>query len=410
MSRVWIAFLSYGPMHIARLDACQRRKSHRYIAVSASQTQGDYGWERQGDRRIVALEGERDFEDVPASEWYAKIEALWESDPPDAVCVAGYSHPSMLSLISVCLDRRVPWVVMGDSQYVDHVRFAWREYLKARVLRSASSALVAGTPHVDYFRSLGLSRDLIFTGYDVVDNAYFASKAKPSKEPGPGFLLSCSRFIPKKNLFRVLSAYRSYIQMCERSSGAICRDFVLLGDGELRSDLIEHAIRLGLRIRADTCLEEVKDHGKSRGKPTVFLPGFRQIHELPSYYGNAVALVHASTSEQWGLVVNEAMASGLPVIVSNRCGCAMDLVRVDVNGWIFGPRDVDTLAGLMFRVSAMPDSMRLEMGLASQAIIQEWGPERFADGIGQAVDCALRDGPRSSTFLDRALVATLQRR
>ncbi len=410
MSRVWIAHLSYGPMHVARLDACQNHASHRYIAVSASQSQRDYGWERQGDDRIVALEAERDFDDVPAAEWNARIAALWETAPPDVVCVAGYSHSSMLSLIRICLDRRVPWVVMGDSQHVDRRRFVWREYLKARVVRSASSALVAGTPHVDYFHSLGVNRDHIFTGYDVVDNAYFAKRAESVKDSELGFLLTCSRFLPKKNLFRVLSAYQAYVQMCEQRSGSHCRDFVLLGDGELRSDLIGHATRLGLRVRSDTCLEEVRDHAKAGGKPTIFLPGFRQIHELSWYYANAVALVHASTREQWGLVVNEAMASGLPVIVSHRCGCAMDLVRDDVNGWIFEPRDVDALAECMFRVSIMPDSMRSKMGLASKAIIEEWGPERFADGIGQAVDCALRTGPRSSTFLDRALVATLQRR
>jgi glycosyltransferase involved in cell wall biosynthesis len=397
-------------MHIARLDACQRRETHRYIAVSASQTQRDYGWAFQGDHRIIALETERDFDDVPAAEWNARIDTLWESAPPDAVCVAGYSHPSMLSLISTCLARHVPWVIMGDSQHVDHVRSAWREYLKARVVRLASSALVAGTPHVDYFHSLGVRRDRIFTGYDVVDNTYFAERSAFAKDPELGFLLSSSRFIPKKNLFRVLSAYRAYIQLCEHRGGSSCRDFVLLGDGELRSDLIEHAIRLGLRVRSDTCLAEIKDHAKARGEPTIFLPGFRQIHELPSYYGNAAAFVHASTSEQWGLVVNEAMASGLPVLVSNRCGCARDLVHAGVNGWTFDPGDVAALTDLLFRVSTIPDSMRLKMGLASQTIIEQWGPERFADGISQAVDCALRTGPGQSTFLDRAIVATLQRR
>ena len=59
----------------------------------------------------------------------------------------------------------------------------------------------------------------------------------------------------------------------------------------------------------------------------VIFPGFIQYDELPAYYGLAKAFIHASTVEQWGLVVNEALAAGLPVLVSERCGCAPDLVR-----------------------------------------------------------------------------------
>ena len=73
------------------------------------------------------------------------------------------------------------------------------------------------------------------------------------------------------------------------------------------------------------------------------------------------AFVHASASEQWGLVVNEAMAAGLPVIVSERCGCAPDLVREGVNGLTFDPCDVAELAGLMERVAAMADWQRAAM-------------------------------------------------
>ena len=105
---------------------------------------------------------------------------------------------------------------------------------------------------------------------------------------------------------------------------------VLLGDGPLKSDLC----RLISDLRLDAC---------------VHLPGFKQYHELPVYYGLASAFVHASTTEQWGLVVNEAMASGLPVLVSNRCGCAQDLVKEGVNGFTFDPCNVEQLAQLMLK-------------------------------------------------------------
>ena len=141
---------------------------------------------------------------------------------------------------------------------------------------------------------------------------------------------------------------------------------MLLGDGALRSAVESRIARPDLA-------------------GSVVLAGFRQYDELPAWYGLASAFVHASTTEQWGLVVNEAMASGLPVLVSNRCGCAPDLVEDGVNGFTFDPYDVEALAGLMQRVAAMTDERRAAMGRAGQRIIADWGPERFADGLMQAV-------------------------
>ena len=117
---------------------------------------------------------------------------------------------------------------------------------------------------------------------------------------------------------------------------------MILGDGHLRPQLTRRVEQLGIA-------------------EDVLLPGFKQYDELPAWYGLAGAFVLASTTEQWGLVVNEAMASGLPVLVSERCGCAPDLVEDGVNGFTFDPYDVEGLAGLMQRVAAMTDEQRQAM-------------------------------------------------
>ncbi len=67
----------------------------------------------------------------------------------------------------------------------------------------------------------------------------------------------------------------------------------------------------------------------------VYLPGFRQIDELPRFYAHANAAILAITKDTWKLVINEATASSLPVIVSNRCGCAQELVKEGRNGFTF---------------------------------------------------------------------------
>jgi type IV pilus assembly protein PilC len=90
-------------------------------------------------------------------------------------------------------------------------------------------------------------------------------------------------------------------------------------------------------------------------------------------------------------VVNEAMAAGLPVLVSRRCGCAYDLVREGVNGYTFDPYNVDELSDLMLRVARMPDTELIAMGAASQRLIQPWGPDAFAQGLLNAVRAAERN-------------------
>jgi glycosyltransferase involved in cell wall biosynthesis len=182
---------------------------------------------------------------------------------------------------------------------------------------------------------------------------------------------------------------------------------VLLGDGELKPQLLAHCTKLGLHVIEAAPWDSDRNTDAPKHRPTVFFPGFRQIGELPRFYAHAGAFVHASTTEQWGLVVNEAMACGLPVIVSNRVGCAQDLVQDGVNGYTFDPYDVEQLAQLMHRLTEAPKHSLSEMGDASRTIIADWGPERFASGLKQALDCALKVGPKRASLLQRLLLKAL---
>ena len=141
----------------------------------------------------------------------------------------------------------------------------------------------------------------------------------------------------------------------------------------------------------------------------VHLPGFKQYGELPAFFGLAQAFVHASTTEQWGLVVNEAMASGLPVLISDRCGCAMDLVAENKNGFTFPPENVETLAQLMLKVSESGFPL-VTFGAESRRIVSHWGPERFAAGLRDAVETALKTPARKAGLLDRLLLKLLRHR
>src|SRR5262249_7353481 len=156
----------------------------------------------------------------------------------------------------------------------------------------------------------------------------------------------------------------------------------LLGDGPLRETLKSKLSTLNLN-----------EH--------VHLRGFKPYDELPVYYALANAFVHASTIEQWGLVVNEAIASGLPVIVSERCGCVLELLQG--NGFTFDPADVYELTARLLEMASLSDQERKHLGDTSYRIAANFAPERFGESLEQASRLAL-DHPRKASLIGRALI------
>src|SRR5207245_1115186 len=183
------------------------------------------------------------------------------------------------------------------------------------------------------------------------------------------YFLASGRFVEKKNLLTLLRAYASYRELAGRLEGLSPWDLVLLGAGPLRETLSSQLSTLNLRRH-------------------VLLPGFIQYRKLPAYYALADAFVHASVPEQWGLVVNEAMATGLPVIVSNRCGCVPDLVAEGKNGFTFDPASVKNLGRLMVNVSRLSDRRLEEMGGESRRIVAGFTPAHFDTVVQRAIDVA----------------------
>jgi glycosyltransferase involved in cell wall biosynthesis len=300
-------------------------------------------------------------------------------------------------------------VVMSESARQDERRTWWKEFIKRQIVDLYSAALVGGKRHVEYLVELGIPRDRIFTGYDVVDKAYFEQRAFEIRNSNPpqadetrekhglpeNYFLASARFIEKKNLPRLIRAYAEYRQRSSAfakatadrvaSGGNAPWDLVLLGDGPLRETLNTQLSTLSLRRH-------------------VHLPGFKPYDELPVYYALAKAFVHASTTEQWGLVVNEAVASGLPVIVSDRCGCVPELVNG--NGFTFDPFDEHELAERLLRLALLRDDERKSLGDASCKIAANFASERFGEGLEQAAQLALSHS-RQGSLLSRTLVKLL---
>ena len=379
MKRVAIIFDRLGPYHLARLRAASKLLD--ITAIELHREDSVYAWDvldngsgADGFQRVTLSDG--DGSDV--RQILDRIDKSLSGCDPQAVAIHGWYEPTAMRSLLWCLRNQVPAIVMSESTAWDGKRRPHVEWVKSRVLQCFSAALVGGQSSRQYISQLGMSVDHCFQGYDAIDNDHFSSHLEEMRAnrkqvaaelnlPEKYFLAS-GRFVEKKNFPGLLMSYAAYRKQVADKNGEPW-SLVILGDGGERP-AIEAAIREW----------QLEGH--------VQLAGFQQYDCLPKYYALASAFVHASAVEQWGLVVNEAMAAGLPVIVSNRCGCARDLVLDDQNGWQFDPDDGDTLSDLMMKMSSSSLDVLSSMGARSREIVAEWGPDRFASGLSNAVESA----------------------
>jgi 1,2-diacylglycerol 3-alpha-glucosyltransferase len=249
---------------------------------------------------------------------------------------------------------------MTESTAYDHERVGWKELIKAKLLRLLFDvAVTGGTAHRRYLEQLGFPKDKVARYYDVVDNSTLAEETLDLRRFGAGlfglplhpYFLYVGRMAPEKNVEGLLEAWFAY-----RDEGGDW-PLVLVGDGLALP---------GLRIMA----------AKSRYGSEVHFAGLKTSRDLPAYYAFAGCFVLPSTREPWGLVVNEAMASSLPVIVSSRCGSAEDLVEEGKNGFTFDPHSQELKARLRQIASFSEEELRA-MGIRSSEIIAAYSPQNF---------------------------------
>jgi len=326
----------------------------------------------------------------------ALLRLLHELGPRVVVCT-GYADPEISGAVAWALGRRVALVTCSDSTRADEPRGWAKEMFKRRVVAAFDSALIAGKHAHDYLVSLGFDDGRLFRPWDVVDNRHFFHGAEASRANAPAerarlnlperYFLSVARFVPKKNLAGLVEAYCLYAARV----GVASWPLVISGAGPLESELRSRVAAVGLESR-------------------VRFPGFLQYDDLPACYGLAGAFVLPSHSDQWGLVVNEAMAAGLPVLVSSRCGCAENLVREGENGFRFDPANVERLAELLHTIAGSDEVRLATMGSRSRELVAAYSPEAFADGLEAAIGCALARSPKRNAWMTRLFARSLAAR
>jgi glycosyltransferase involved in cell wall biosynthesis len=382
MRTVAVSFTNFGPYHLARLRALAvalGRAGGRLIAYETAGTQELYPWRTPREREPfawVTLFPGGVLEEISRADCVRAMRLALDRDRPDALGVVGYVRPESLAMLDWAEDNRRPRVLMSESQAVDHPRVWWKEAVKRRRVRRFSAGLVGGPRHRDYLVSLGLPADRISLGYNAVDGDAFAAEAERFRRdlegrkgvPDQPFFLAVSRFAPEKNLPALVRAYARY----RRDAGAApAWDLVLCGGGPAAAEVEAAVARSGFA-------------------GSIQRPGFLQAGELARWYAFALAFVHPAVSEPWGLVVNEAAACGLPLLVSDRAGCVETFVPDgrEPTGVRLDPTDEESMAGAMAWVAGLPEGERQTLGRRAAAVAREWGPERFATGAVEAFQVA----------------------
>lgn len=294
----------------------------------------------------------------------------------DAVLfMTGWAWLSAWIGFAACRMAGVPFLLFGDSSFFDEPRGV-RARLAASVKRAlfgmAGAFMISGRWNADYYRAHGADPQRFFPMPWAADNERFAGAAR--FEPGQReamrarygirddetAIVFSAKLIPRKDPMTLL---RAVDRAQHRDQLAV----VFLGDGELRPQLEAFA--------------------RERGLHAVFA-GFINQTALPQHYAMGDVFCLPSLFEPRGTVINEAMAVGLPIITTNRCGPAGDIVQHGENGFVFTPGDDAALAGAL---DALTDrELRRRMSERSRAIISTWNYDAGVAGVKQALAAVTR--------------------
>jgi len=280
---------------------------------------------------------------------------IWEliRNNYDIILSAGYaSFTNQIAFFYAKICRK-PFILWSGSTINESSLLRKVSLPLIKFMVKHSDVLIAyGTRAREYLIHLGASPDKIFIAYNTVDTDFFKQqttvlkikKQEVKDELGirnKAIVLYAGQLIERKGIKYLLKAYS---KLKDEFDVAL----LIVGDGNQKEELKELCLK-----------ENIKD---------VFFAGHKQFEELPRYYAISDIFVLPSTEEVWGLVLNEAMACGLPVIATDKAGASVDLIKDGVNGYVVEAKNAEWLYQAMKKILSNPE-LKQSMGTNSQQII-----------------------------------------
>lgn len=290
----------------------------------------------------------------------------------DVLIIHGYNYLTNLFAIAIAKLIGTSVIIRGDTRLrQQHLQAAaWKRIFKRSLFKLFDGFLSIGSLNRDYYLAFGAPAERIFFAPFCVNNAAFSFDVDRSKEvrrqfretfglpQGSIVVLFVSKLTVIKKPGDLINAYANLAQQFPNAW------LIMAGSGEEEKSL--------KKMVAASALERVR-----------FI-GFQNQSVLPGLYVASDIFVMPSEGDAWGLVVNEAMAAGLPVIVSDEVGAAADLVQGHGTGIVYPCGDVKALGQAIKRL-LQSEQQRLEMGKRARVLIKAWDVEACVAGIVDAV-------------------------
>ena len=298
------------------------------------------------------------------------VRALRKFDPAVVVSL-GYTYfETFIGLFYAKLYHKKFVLWSGSTLQSGTSRNALINFVKKFLFHNCDAFLAYGSAAAECLISHGVPWDKVVVGCNTVDVMQFSTARLETSEQEknnfkavhgllPYNILYSGQLLPRKNLSVLLKAF-----------GALNRSdwgLIIVGDGPMK--------------------EAHMDYCSSQNITNVFFKGHQDLEQLTKYYIASDIFVLPSTNEVWGLVVNEAMACGLPVLCSRSAGVAQDLVLDQINGYLFDPSNVVELKEKLLLLVDDPDRCRL-MGESSMRIISKYTPQKYASDLIKAIELA----------------------
>ena len=296
--------------------------------------------------------------------FFALLKAFNEYKPT-VLNITGYFDWAQVLLMIYAKRKGVKIVLSSESSSADNNRSKVKEAIKRWILSHADIFFCFGKSSADYLISLGVKpmqiavKNAAVVDEEMIRNSY--DHAKQQVERGKESLLIRKNFVfvgrlaPEKNLERLIKAFA---ELQNSELAAQSWDLVFVGDGPLRKSLETQA-------------------SESANPDHIQFAGGHPWFKVPEWLAKSDILVLPSLSEPWGLVVNEAMVCGMPVIVSTKCGCADDLLKNGVNGFSFNPESRDELKNALLFFINHPDKIDI-MGAQSESLVRPFQSKNVA--------------------------------
>ncbi|WP_191566669.1 glycosyltransferase [Metabacillus idriensis] len=275
---------------------------------------------------------------------------------PDIVISSEFSVPSIISSIYCKINRKkyISWSdgTLHTEKNISSLQKTLRKYL----IKNSQSFIASSSDTFDNYLYYGAKRELIFKSLLTVDTNFFTTEKKQYQKGKTINLVYCGSLNESKGIYNLLLLFKELISLKEDLG------LIIVGDGPERNKMEEMVENLKL------------------GEKVIF-KGFLQPPQLKEVYSNSDLLIFPSLSDTFGLVVNEAMCAGLPIICSQYAGAARDLVS-DENGLIINPlRNPEELSKEIFDKFLKRPNELVELGINSRNKILNFSPSLVSRGF-----------------------------